>query len=73
MVNNKTKKIEAEDIREAILTELKNNPKGITITGLEKNCKSISRGQIRTSLAYLLGAGKIEEVRASMAKLYYLV
>ena len=55
-----------------IIEAIKKNPRGISITGLVKECAR-NRTQIRTALAYLLGAGKIQEERASMAKLYYLI
>lgn len=72
MVNNTINNYE-EETRKAILKEIKATPRGISITGLVKSCKVISRSRIRTALAYLLGAGKIEESRASMAKLYYAI
>lgn len=71
MVNNTINKQE-EPARKIVLGEIGKNPRGTSITGLVNSC-GISRTRIRTALSYLLGAGKIEEVRASMAKLYYLV
>ena len=71
MVNDTISNKEKET-QMAVLQEIEKNPRGITITGLQKNMK-IPKCGIRIALAYLLGAGKIEEERASMAKLYYSI
>ena len=54
-----------------ILTLLKNNKKGLTITDLVKLSK-LSRSQIRTLLARLEGARKISFRKIGMAKVYYI-
>ena len=55
-----------------IKKELIENPKGLTITQLEKQTK-LPRCQVRTILSYLLGAGEIEEMQVGKAKLYTLI
>lgn len=73
MVNDTNKKDQEEEgAIKIILDALKEDTRGISITGFVKN-HGVSKGRVRIALAYLLGAGKIEEVRASMAKLYYLI
>ncbi len=69
--NNKTNK-EEEEARVLVIEALGKNPRGMTITALV-NYADINRTRTRTAIAYLLGAGRIEEVRVSMAKLYYLI
>ncbi|KKM00319.1 hypothetical protein LCGC14_1805610 [marine sediment metagenome] len=55
-----------------ILAQLEKSPRGISITGLVNEC-DISRMRVRVAIAYLLGAGKIEEEMVGMTKLYFLV
>ena len=55
---------------EVILKFLKKN-ENITITDMT-NELSLSRGQIRVAVAFLLGAKKIEEIKIGMAKVYNL-
>jgi len=73
MVNDTINKKDQEEqgARIIVIEALKKNPRGLSITGLVNFCE-IGRGRVRTALAYLLGAGIIEEERVSMAKLYYL-
>ena len=61
MINNK-------EIKEA----LQKNLRGLTITQLVKETK-LTRDKIRKGLAYLLGAGEIEEMQVGKAKLYTLI
>lgn len=74
MVSDTTNKRDQEEnaARIIVMETLQKNPRGLSITGIV-NHSEVSRGRVRTALAYLLGAGKIEEERASMAKLYYLI
>ena len=72
MVDNNVKDKEDEEARVLVLEALGKNPRGMTITALVKYA-DMNRTRTRTAIAYLLGAGKIEEVRVSMAKLYYLI
>lgn len=58
--------------RDIILKEIRRTKRGLTITNLVKN-SNLNRSRVRTAIAYLLGSGKIEEVRVGMAKLYYLI
>ena len=51
---------------------LEENPRGLTITQLVSVTK-LARCQVRTSLAYLLGSGEIEEMEVGKAKLYTLI
>jgi hypothetical protein len=62
MVNTSTNEIEKT---------LKKFPQGQTITDLVNNTK-LSRGQIRTTLSFMLGAERIIERKTGMAKLYFL-
>ena len=48
---------------------LENNPEGLSITELVKITK-LKRCQVRTEIAFLLGADKITERTIGMAKLY---
>ncbi len=58
------------------------DPKDVILKGLNKDNNlsisdmvrdlPLSRGQIRVALAFLLGSGKIEEVKYGMAKEYFL-
>ena len=58
------------------------DPKDVILKGLKKDNNlsisdmvrdlPLSRGQIRVALAFLLGSGKIEEVKYGMAKVYFL-
>lgn len=52
-----------------ILNELKRSKFGLTITQLTKQI-SISRSSIRTALAFLEGAEKVEFENIGMAKIY---
>lgn len=61
MINNKE-----------IIKALKKNAKGLTITKLVSITK-LARCQVRTCIAYLLGAGEIEEMQVGKAKLYTLI
>lgn len=62
MVNTNTKEI---------TKILKKYSDGQTITDLVNNT-SLSRGQIRTTLAFMLGADLIIERQTGMAKLYFI-
>jgi len=53
-----------------ILQALKKE-KQLTISDIERNY-DIIRCQVRASIAYLLGADKIEELKIGMAKVYFL-
>ena len=61
MINNK----ETQKILEAL------SDGGLTITELVKQTK-LQRCQVRSSIAFLLGADKISERQIGMAKLYRL-
>ncbi len=54
-----------------ITNALKKEKLGLSITELVEKTK-LSRGQIRTSLAFLLGSKEIIEKQAGMTKLYFL-
>ena len=50
---------------------LRDDKTGLSITNLVSKT-SLSRGQIRTALAFLLGAGLITEKPIGMAKVYFI-
>ena len=50
---------------------LKKNKLGLSITDFVKKTK-LSRGQIRTTLAFMLGSKEIVERQTGMTKLYFL-
>ncbi len=54
-----------------IINALGKNKEGLTITALVKVTK-LKRCQVRTEIAFLLGAKKIKERQIGMAKLYTL-
>ena len=60
--------MEYNEIKKVLKTIKANN--GLTITELVEE-SNVSRGQVRISLAYLLGADKIIERSVGMSKLYY--
>lgn len=66
MINNNSSNA-VEKIREA----LEKNKLGLSITDLVRET-DVSRGQIRTALAFLLGSQEIVERQTGMTKLYFL-
>jgi len=58
-------------VNDDIEKTLKKNKLGLSITDLVKKT-NLSRGQIRTKIAFLLGADLIIERQTGMAKLYFL-
>jgi len=58
-------------VNDDIEKTLKKNKLGLSITDLVKKT-NLSRGLIRTKLAFLLGAGLIIERQTGMAKLYFI-
>jgi len=59
------------DNTKIITNAIKKEENGLSITELV-NKTPLSRGQIRTALAFLLGAGFIIEKQAGMTKLYFI-
>jgi predicted transcriptional regulator len=59
-----------EKYRDKIITELKNNKAGYTISELSKKLK-LSRQTISNCFAFLEGAEKVNIRKAGMAKIYY--
>ena len=59
------------DNTKIITNAIKKEESGLSITELV-NKTSLSRGQIRITLAFLLGAGLIIERQAGMTKLYFI-
>ena len=59
-----------EKIREKIITELKKNPTGYTISELSKKL-NLSRQTIANCFAFLEGAQKVNIRNTGMAKIYY--
>jgi len=59
------------DNTKIIIEAIEKEENGLSITELVENT-SLSRGQIRTTLAFLLGAKQIIERPAGMAKLYFI-
>ena len=54
-----------------ITKALKKEKLGLSITDLVSKT-SLSRGQIRTAISFLLGSGEIIERQTGMTKLYFL-
>ena len=59
-----------ETSRNKIISELKNNKEGYTISELSKKLK-LSRQTIANCFAFLEGAQKVNIRQAGMAKIYY--
>ena len=59
-----------EKSRSKIITELKRNREGYTISELSKKLK-LSRQTIANCFAFLEGAQKVNIRKAGMAKIYY--
>ena len=59
-----------ENYRDKIITELKRNQAGYTISELSKKLK-LSRQTIANCFAYLEGANKVNIRQVGMAKIYY--
>ena len=57
------------DNKKVIMRELRKEKSGLTITDMVRITK-INRSNIRTSLAFLEGADKIEYNKIGMAKVY---
>ena len=57
------------DNKKVIMRELRKEKSGLTITDMVRITK-ITRSNIRTSLAFLEGAAKIEYNKIGMAKVY---
>ncbi len=59
-----------EEIKEKIISELKKNQAGYTISELAKKLK-VARQTIANCFAFLEGAQKVNIRKAGMAKIYY--
>ena len=59
------------DNTKTITNTIKKSENGLSITELVKKTP-LSRGQIRTALAFLLGAELITERQTGMTKLYFI-
>lgn len=57
-------------IRKKIISELKKNPAGFTVSELSKKIK-LSRQTIANSFAFLEGAKKVKIRQVGMAKIYF--
>ncbi len=57
-------------VRKKVISELKKNPSGYTVSELSKKLK-ITRHTIANVFAFLEGAGKIKIRQAGMAKIYF--
>ena len=57
-------------VRKKVISELKKNPSGYTISELSKKLK-ITRHTIANVFAFLEGARKIKIRQAGMAKIYF--
>lgn len=63
---------EQEKVREDILKVLNKNPRGMSISDIFRKT-SLTRDNIRISISYLIGAGKVEEVKHGTSKVYYII
>lgn len=59
-----------EEIREKVISELKKNPAGYTVSELSKKL-NLSRQTIANCFAFLEGSQKVNIRKVGMAKIYY--
>ena len=64
------KREDANHNQEKIIKELKENPRGFTVSELSKKLK-VSRQTITNCFAFLEGAKKVKTRQTGMAKIYF--